>query len=79
MSHKAGNAPDLAEINECMAYLRDVFPAAEGGIPPRRRGHSMVVHAGNRTGKELLHDNLDRWLRGLTPPFDLNAGAEIPF
>jgi hypothetical protein len=79
ISHKAGNAPDLEELDKCMVYLRDVFPAADGGIPPRRRGHSMVVHAGNRTGKELLYDNLDRWLRELTPPFDLTAGTEIPF
>jgi hypothetical protein len=79
MSHKDGKAPELEELDACMVHLRDLFPPGLGGVPPRRRGHSIVVHAANRTGKELLHANLDGWLRDLTPPFDLGTGEEIPF
>jgi hypothetical protein len=71
MAHKGGKAPDIEELDACMVYLRDLFPVGQAGIPPRRAGHSIVVHAGNRTGKEVLRDNVDRWLQDLTPAFKL--------
>lgn len=81
MDHKEGKAPNLEELNNCVAKLIDLFPIGQEGIPPRRSGHSMVVHAANRTGKEVLKDNLDRWAHGLRPPaFDLGSPADdIPF
>ncbi|HWC08285.1 MAG TPA: hypothetical protein VG458_04470, partial [Solirubrobacterales bacterium] len=81
-AHKEGKAPDLEELNQCVADLIDLFPVGQQSIPPRRSGHSMVVHAGNRTGKELLKDNLDHWAHNLTRPhaFDLGSRADdIPF
>jgi hypothetical protein len=73
MAHKGGKAPDLDELDRCMSELVPLFPVGQAAsIPPRRCGHSVVVHAGNRTGKELLRDNLDRWMNGLISP---RAGA----
>ncbi len=65
MAHKNGKAPDLEELNGCVAKLIDLFPIGQQSIPPRRCGYSMVVHAANRTGKEVLKDNLDRWANDL--------------
>jgi hypothetical protein len=81
IAHKEGKAPNLEELDQCMAELVELFPVSEQGVPPKRRGHSIVVHAGNRTGKELLHSNLDRWVHGLNPvAFDLgSAKDDIPF
>lgn len=78
-AHKGGKAPDLEELNRCMAELVPLFPAGQGNsIPPRRRGHSVVVHAGNRTGKEVLRDNVDRWMNELLSA-GTSASEEIPF
>ncbi len=79
MAHKSGNAPDLEELDRCMAELVPLFPVAPTSIPPRRGGHSVVVHAGNRTGKELLRDNLDPWLNNLTSASNSDPSEEIPF
>lgn len=82
MAQKGGKAPDLEELDQCVAELINLFPVGQQSIPPRRTGHSMVVHAGNRTGKELLKDNLDAWAHNLKKPeaFDLGSTAEdIPF
>ena len=76
--HKKGKAPDLEELDDCMANLIGLFPVAEHGARPRRRGHSIVVHAGNRTGKELLHGNIDRWARDLEQP-SASPSDDIPF
>lgn len=65
IAHKDGKAPDLEELDGCVANLVDLFPIGQDSIPPRRCGHSIVVHAGNRTGKELLRANLDRWISQL--------------
>lgn len=81
IAHKEGKAPDLEELDRCMTGLVGLFPAAQNGIPPRRCGHSFIVHADNRTGKELLKGNLDRWAHEVTPvPFDLGSPEnDIPF
>jgi hypothetical protein len=57
IAHKEGKAPDLEELDRCMTGLLNLFPPGRSGIPRRRCGHSFIVHAGNRTGKELLRDN----------------------
>jgi hypothetical protein len=80
IAHKGGKASDLAELDGCMADLLDLFPIGSPGVPPRRCGHSFIVHAGNRTGKELLHDHLDRWAHELEPTPPASAPADdIPF
>jgi hypothetical protein len=81
MNHKGGKAPDLEELDRCMSQLVRLFPAGQGGLPPRRCGHSVVVHAGNRTGKELLRDNVDRWMNDLTSGGGSASDprTEIPF
>jgi hypothetical protein len=81
IAHKEGKAPDLEELDKCMTQLVGLFPPGQHGIPPRRCGHSFIVHAGNRTGKELLKDNLDGWAHEVTPvPFDLGSPEnDIPF
>jgi hypothetical protein len=61
-----------------MADLIGLFPVAERGVRPKRRGHSIVVHAGNRTGKELLHGNIDRWAQDLKQP-SASPSDDIPF
>jgi hypothetical protein len=65
MAHKGGHAPDRVELDDCMTTLIDLFPIGKDSVPPRRRGHSIVVHAGNRTGKEILHGSIDRWANEL--------------
>jgi hypothetical protein len=79
--HKQGKAPDLEELDTCMGSLVGLFPIGKRGVPPRRCGHSFIVHAGNRTGKELLYDNLDRWAHEVNPVvFDLGSSKDdIPF
>jgi hypothetical protein len=67
MDHKDGKAPNLEELDGCVAKLIDLFPVGKESIPPRRSGHSMVVHAANRTGKEVLKGNLDQWAYDLPP------------
>jgi len=81
MAQKDGKAADLEELDRCMRELVHLFPIGQAGVPPRRCGHSFIVHAGNRTGKELLHDNLDQWAHELKPPaLDLgSAEDDIPF
>jgi hypothetical protein len=81
IAHKEGKAPDLEELDRCMTNLVGLFPVGQNGIPPRRCGHSFIVHAGNRTGKELLKDNLDGSPHEVTPvSFDLGPPEnDIPF
>jgi hypothetical protein len=81
MEHKDGKAPDVVELNDCMTNLIDLFPPAPDLIPRRRCGYSFIVHAGNRTGKELLRDNLDDWASGLESAASRGSdpGADIPF
>lgn len=79
--HNGGEPPDVVELNDCMSNLIDLFPVAPDWIPPRRCGYSMVVHAGNRTGKELLRDNLDDWANELASSEAKigSPGTDIPF
>jgi hypothetical protein len=71
-AHKGGKPQDLEELDACMASLVQLFPVGATGVPPRRRGYSIVAHAGGRTGRELLRDNLDRWMHEL----DATASGE---
>lgn len=40
-----------------------VFPDSGTALPPRRQGFSIVTHAKNLKGRELLKDNIDKWIR----------------
>jgi hypothetical protein len=77
-AHKGGKPKDLEELDACMGSLIELFPVGSEGIPPRRCGHSFIVHAANLTGKELLHDHLDRWAYDLAKPVSA-ANDDIPF
>jgi hypothetical protein len=58
----------FAERTELDTDLRAIiarFPASPTTIPTRRQGFSVITHTGNRTGKELLYDNVDHWLNNL--------------
>lgn|GEM_PF-2487909 len=79
MEHKGGKASDVAELNNCMTDLIDLFPVAPNWIPPRRCGYSIIVHAGNRTGKELLRDNVDDWASELESAAAKRRSSDIPF
>jgi hypothetical protein len=80
VAHKDGTAPNLPELDQCMANLIQLFPTGGSSLPPRRCGYSMVVHTQNKTGKELLRDNLDRWANDLMQPTPSNSlPDDIPF
>jgi hypothetical protein len=58
----------VAERDELDTDVRAIiarFPASPNTIPTRRQGFSVITHTGNRTGKELLYDNVDGWLNDL--------------
>jgi hypothetical protein len=65
---KGRQMPEQAELDRDMLAIVERFPASPTSIPTRRRGYSIITHTGNRTGKELLYDNIDRWLNELASP-----------
>jgi hypothetical protein len=68
-AHRLKNVPELSELERDCAALREHFPT-KGSIGRCWRGYSIVTFRENRTGKELLYDNLDRWLRDLPAAAD---------
>lgn len=80
-AHKGGKADDLPELERCARAVINLFPIGIDGVPPRRRGFSMVTHTKNQTGKELLRDNLDRWVADLSRSSATGQGDQvnIPF
>jgi hypothetical protein len=66
---------------DCRA-IRDLFPPSPTAVPARWQGYSVITFTRNQTGKELLYNNIDRWLRDLPdpepPPADV-ANANLPF
>lgn len=77
-AHKGGKPKDLEELDNCMAELIELFPVGAKGFRPKHCGHSIIVHAQNLTGKDLLHDNLDSWAHELTKS-TTTAHGDIPF
>jgi hypothetical protein len=80
IAYKGARRLILRSWTRGMSHLIDLFPVGQGGIPPRRRGHSIVVHAGNRTGKELLRDHVDLWAQQVMAANSPSGPAtDIPF
>jgi hypothetical protein len=64
-AHKGGKVPELAELDADARSLIDLFPIGVPDTPPRRRGYSIITHNENRSGKEVLRDQIDRWAADL--------------
>jgi hypothetical protein len=52
--------PDLAELKAAMTALAPLFPSHPNS--DRRRGYSIVAHTDRRHGREVIYDNVERWL-----------------
>jgi len=73
---KGKTVSDLDERNEmCRAVVR-LFPSR--AIPESWRGWSFITHKGDITGKELIAQNIDAWLREMAAP-PPPAKDNIPF
>ena len=59
------DVPERQELDRACAAVIGHFPVRDGGMPLRRRGWSVVVHTGNLTGKDMLRDHIDGWIREL--------------
>jgi hypothetical protein len=78
-AHKDGKPRDLEELDQCMSELVGLFPVGAQGFRPKRCGHSIIVHTQNLTGKDLLHDNVDRWAHDLAKSAPNAQVDDIPF
>jgi hypothetical protein len=82
VEHKGGKAPEMEELARDCRAVRDLFPPSPTAIPARWQGYSVITFTQNKTGKELLYDNVDRWLRELPEPDESGSAAggdDIPF
>ena len=77
--HKGGHVGEHAELARDCRAVRDLLPPSPTTIPARWQGYSVITFTQNKTGKELLFNNIDGWLRGLPDPPPSPSDDDIPF
>jgi hypothetical protein len=80
-AHRGKAVAEVDELDREAAAIIDLFPCSPTAIPTRRQGYSLITFKDNRTGKEVLAANIDRWARDLADPpaADAEADDDIPF
>jgi hypothetical protein len=68
LTHKGGRVDEYAELARDCRAVRNLLPPSPTTIPTRWQGYSVVTFTRNKTGKELLFNNIDSWLRELPDP-----------
>ena len=63
-SHRGKSVKDLGELEAGMRALLPLFPKG-GSVRHPWRGYSLIAFRENRTGGEVIYDQIDGWARAL--------------